>query len=133
MVFLSGGDDYITKPFNIKEVILRIKAIIKRSGGNIDAKIKYRDIILDNNSKKVTIDDQEVSLTKLEFDLLLELIKNKNNVLNRDHLLSTVWKDEAFLQDKTVNVAINRLKKKIDPYKAKKYIKSIWGVGYTIS
>lgn len=131
--FLRGGDDYITKPFNIKEVILRIKAILKRSQGEITSKIKHRDITLDLDNRSVTIEGKDVILTKLEFELLFELIKNKNNVLNRDHLLTTVWKDETFLQDKTVNVAINRLKKKIDPDKTKEYIKSIWGVGYTIS
>jgi DNA-binding response OmpR family regulator len=131
--FLRGGDDYITKPFNINEVILRIKALLKRTVGEISTKIKFRDITLDIANKTILIEDERVNLTKLEFDLLYELIKNKNNVLNRDHLLSTVWKEEGFLQDKTVNVAINRLKKKIDPDKSKDYIKSIWGVGYTIS
>ena len=75
---------------------------------------------------------EAVELTKLEFDLLHALMSHKNSVLNRDFLLEKVWEEEAYYQDKTVNVAINRLKKKIDPTKEKNYIKSIWGVGYTL-
>ncbi len=127
--FLKGADDYITKPYKKNELILRIKAILKRTKID-DDKIVYKDITLDLKSRKVFIDKNEISLTKLEFNLLYEFIKNKNRVLNRDYLLEHVWQDEEFYQEKTVNVAINRLKKKIDPKREKNYIKSIWGVGY---
>ena len=130
--FLRGGDDYMTKPFNMKELILRVKAILNRTKTNSNDKLTYRDILLDLDARKVYVEDTEIELTKLEFDLLHILISNKNSVLQRDYLLENVWKDESFFQDKTVNVAINRLKKKIDPDKRKNYIKSIWGVGYTL-
>ncbi len=128
--FLRGGDDYITKPYKKNELILRIKAILKRTNFDNEQKIKYKDILLDLKTRKAFVDSSEISLTKLEFDLLYEFIKNKDRVLNRDYLLEHVWKDESFHQEKTVNVAINRLKKKIDPKKEKNYIESIWGVGY---
>lgn len=130
--FLRGADDYITKPFNMNELVLRVKALLKRTRSFIDTEIKYRDIVMNPKSREVFVDKDYVELTKLEFDLLEAFIKNKNSVLNREFLLENVWEDEATFQEKTVNVAINRLKKKIDPNKTKNYIKSIWGVGYTL-
>ena len=130
--FERGADDYLTKPYNMKELILRIRAILKRTNPTSLDKIEFKDIVLDMKSRKVYVAKEEIDLTKLEFDLLKTLIENKNNVLNREFLLTHVWKDEAYFQDKTVNVAVNRLKKKIDPTGKKEYIKSVWGVGYTI-
>lgn len=130
--FERGGDDYLTKPYNMKELILRIRAILKRTNPTCLAKVEFKDIVLNMQTRKVYVAKDEIDLTKLEFDLLATLIQNKNSVLNREYLLTHVWKDETYFQDKTVNVAINRLKKKIDPQGTKEYIKSVWGIGYTI-
>ena len=131
--FLRGGDDYITKPFNIKEVVYRIKAILKRTKHlSEDNLIKYKDIQLDLGGYTVKVEDTDVELTKLEFNLLLTFIQNQHNVLSREFLLQKVWGLDDIYQDKTVNVAINRLKEKIDPTKSKNYIKSVRGVGYTL-
>ena len=130
--FEKGADDYITKPFNIKELILRIKTILARTRPAESEHIKFKDIHLEMKGRKVFINQKEVELTKLEFDLLKNFIDNKGSVVNREFLLTHVWKDESFFQDKTVNVAVNRLKKKIDPDGSKDYIKSVWGVGYTL-
>ncbi|PSM53125.1 two-component system response regulator [Campylobacter blaseri] len=130
--FLRGGDDYMTKPFNMNELILRIKAILTRTSPSVSEILKYKDLTLDLTKRKLFIDKDEVVLTKLEFDLLKTLIQNKNIVLKREYLLENVWEEDEILQDKTVNVAINRLTKKIDPNKTKNYIKSIWGVGYIL-
>lgn len=133
MGFLRGGDDYITKPFNMNELILRVKAILKRTKSESFEKIlTFRDIVLDLNKREVYIDKRKVDLTKLEFDLLCTFIKNKNMVLSREYLLENVWKKDEIHQDKTVNVAIKRLKEKIDPKKDKNYIESIRGIGYKI-
>ena len=132
--FLSGGDDYMTKPFNMKELILRIKSIIKRtSHSTATGNIRYKDLLLDNDSRTLTIDDKSVDITKLEFDLLSELVLNKNTILDRDYLLQNVWKNSDQNQYRTVNVAITRLKEKIDPDKSKNYIQTVRGVGYTLS
>ena len=133
--FERGGDDYITKPFNMKEVLLRIKAILKRTkpGGTGEGKTAYRDIMLNLGSREVTIDGSPVELTKLEFNLLLTFINNQHVVLDRDFLLEHVWGGDEIYQDRTVNVAINRLKEKIDPDKSKDYIKTVRGVGYTLN
>ena len=132
--FLSGGDDYITKPFNMKELIFRIKAILKRTNPLSNLKeLVYKDIVLGLETRTVTINNEKIDLTKLEFDLLITLVQNQNIVLDRDYLLEHVWGNDEVYQDRTVNVAINRLKEKIDPTKEKDYIKSVRGVGYTIS
>jgi DNA-binding response OmpR family regulator len=132
--FLSGGDDYVTKPFNMKELILRIKAILKRTNPLSSIKeIIYKDIVLNLDARTVFVAENKIDLTKLEFDLLLTLIQNQNIVLNRDYLLEKVWGNDEIYQDRTVNVAINRLKEKIDPTKEKEYIKSVRGIGYTVS
>ncbi len=131
--FERGGDDYITKPFNMKELVLRIKAVLKRTKKDkSEGKVIYRDITLDLGSRELFIDGKNIELTKLEFDLLYTLISNQNIVLDRDYLLEHVWGGDAIYQDRTVNVAINRLKEKIDPDKTKEYIKTVRGVGYTL-
>jgi len=131
--FLRGGDDYLTKPFNMKELLLRINALLRRTKGNpSEGIVGYRDILLNLASREVTIAGTSVALTKLEFDLLHTLINNQNVVLDREYLLEHVWGGDEVYQDRTVNVAINRLKEKIDPEKRKEYIKTVRGVGYTL-
>ncbi len=130
--FEAGGDDYITKPFNMKELILRIKSILKRTQKETLGRVLYRDLTLELGSRELSINKTPIELTKLEFDLLHTLISNQNIVLDRDYLLEHVWSGDAIYQDRTVNVAINRLKEKIDPNKSKEYIKTVRGVGYTL-
>ena len=127
--FDNHADDYITKPFNIKELCARIKAVIKRSSKEVDI-LKVKDIIYKSSNKKFYIDNEEIELTHLEHDLLLEFIKNKDILLSREHLLNSVWQDSFEKKEKTVNVAIKRLKAKIDPDAKKEYIRSIRGEGY---
>jgi len=131
--FESGGDDYMTKPFSHKELLLRVKALLKRSGVGSAEKITFRDIQLNLTKREVKIDDREVMLTKLEFHLLLTFVKAPNVALQREYLRSEVWGDIGDnFHDKTINVAINRLKKKIDPAGEKNYFEPVWGVGYKL-
>lgn len=131
--FMRGGDDYITKPFNMNELILRVKAILKRTTKkHSEGKVSHRDLLLDKSTRTLMVDGKAVDVTKLEFDLLYEFIINKNNVLDRDYLLENVWHDTQMYQYRTVNVAINRLKEKIDPDKTKDYIQTVRGVGYKL-
>ena len=131
--FLRGGDDYMTKPFNMKELILRVKALLRRTTKKVnEGIISYRDLLLDKSTRELKVDEKIVDITKLEFDLLCEFILNKNSVLDRDYLLENVWNDGESFQYRTVNVAINRLKEKIDPDKTKDYIQTVRGVGYKL-
>ncbi|HFU76997.1 MAG TPA: response regulator transcription factor [Epsilonproteobacteria bacterium] len=131
--FNSGGDDYMTKPFKSKELILRIAALLKRSGIKANDKVKYRDLVLDLHQHMLSIDGKPIELTNLEFRLLLTFIKNPHQPLDRDFLRDEVWGDDsATFHDKTINVAMNRLKKKIDPSGEKVYFEPVWGVGYKL-
>lgn len=131
--FIRGGDDYITKPFNMKELLLRIKAVLRRTSKKVEEGIlSHRDLLLDKSSRTLTVAGRKADVTKLEFNLLSEFIINKNSVLDRDYLLENVWGDGEEYQYRTVNVAINRLKEKIDPDKTKNYIETVRGVGYKL-
>ncbi len=128
--FLRGGDDYLKKPFNIKELLYRVKAILRRTSAIEYERLTARDIVMDFNTRKTFIENDEVKLTKLEFELLSLFIKNKNRALEREYLLQNIWNNNEATQRRTVNVTINRLKKKIDPQDVKEYIVPIRGIGY---
>jgi len=131
--FNSGGDDYMTKPFSSKELIVRIEALLRRSGVTTGNKVKYRDLVLDLHQHLLTVDTKPVEITKLEFKLLHTFIKNPQQPLDRDFLRDEVWGDDSIdFHDKTINVAMNRLKKKIDPEGTKEYFTPVWGVGYKL-
>lgn len=131
--FMRGADDYITKPFNMKELLLRIKAILRRTSKKVEEGVlSYRDLVLNKSSRTLSVEGKDVDVTKLEFNLLCEFILNKNSVLDRDYLLENVWDGAEEYQYKTVNVAINRLKEKIDPDKSKNYIQTVRGIGYKL-
>ena len=127
--FERGGDDYITKPFNLNELKARVKAVIKRSKKEAQI-IKYKDIVYNSSTKSFTVSGRKLNLTPLERDLLLEFIKNRNVLLSRDYLLERVWRDSGDMQYKTVTVGVKRLKDKLDPKGEKGYIKSVRGEGY---
>ncbi len=131
--FTRGGDDYITKPFKFKELLLRVGALLKRSGLQESDKVRYRDMVLGMQQHTLSIDGRSVELTNLEFKLLYTFIKNPNQALDRDFLRDEVWGDDSTnFNDKTINVAMNRLKKKIDPTGEREYIVPVWGVGYKL-
>jgi DNA-binding response OmpR family regulator len=127
--FKSGGDDYITKPFNLELLKARVKALIKRDKKKQDV-LKFKDIIYNFKNKKIFISNKEIKLTSLEHNLLLEFLKNQDILLSRDILLDNVWGDYTNTKPKTVNVALKRLKEKIDPTGEKQYIKAVRGEGY---
>ena len=134
--FKGGGDDYITKPFDIDELVMRVNALIRRSRKSGFSNILlHRDIKMNLDTFEVFIDEVNLKLTKLEFKLLQTFLENIGKVLDRDYLLEIVWKCMLFDENcnqKTVNVAVKRLKLKIDKTNSKKYIESIRGVGYKL-
>jgi DNA-binding response OmpR family regulator len=133
--FEAGGDDYISKPFSPKELTLRVKALLKRSGAlQKQQRIKYKLLTMDLEKKDLTIGGKLVPLTNLEFNLLHTFMRNIDKALTRDFLRDEVWgSDGEGVNDNAVNVAINRLKNKIDPNNEQNYFHPVWGVGYKFS
>ena len=118
--FNLGADDYISKPFSLREVMARVKAVLRRTASeNMEEHIEvitYRGLVLDVNRKKVTIEGEPVSLTKKELEILSLLLKNPSRVFSREDILTKIWNDEVYVLDRTVDVNITRLRKKIGDY-----------------
>lgn len=130
--FNLGADDYISKPFSIRQVIARVKAVLRRTTNKEDDSAKellvHGTLSLDTKSIRATIDDQEISLTKKEFQILQLLLENKGKVLSREDILTRIWKEEVYVLDRTIDVNITRLRKKIGVYG--KNIVTRLGFGY---
>lgn len=130
--FNLGADDYISKPFSIRQVAARIKAVLRRTADQAKnpatERLEYETLALDTKRIKATVDGQEVPLTKKEFEILRLLLENKGNVFSREEILSHIWKDEVYVLDRTIDVNITRLRKKIGPYG--KNIVTRLGFGY---
>lgn len=131
--FNLGADDYISKPFSLREVIARVKAVLRRTrpGGESEREpeqIVYQTLVIDIVKKKVSIDGVEAPLTKKEFEILLLLLQNKGRVFSREDILARIWSDEVYVLDRTIDVNITRLRKKIGIYG--KCIVTRLGYGY---
>lgn len=129
--FNLGADDYISKPFSLREVIMRVKAVLRRTAGvqiKEEEQLQYKGLVINIPQKKVTIDGEETSLTKKEFEILLLLLQNQGRVFSREDILAKVWNDEVYVLDRTIDVNITRLRKKIGRYG--KYIVTRLGYGY---
>ena len=129
--FNLGADDYISKPFSLREVIMRVKAVCRRTA-NLQRKeseeLQYKGLVINVPQKKVTIEGEEISLTKKEFEILSLLLQNAGRVFSREDILSKVWNDEVYVLDRTIDVNITRLRKKIGEYG--KNIVTRLGYGY---
>lgn len=130
--FNLGADDYISKPFSLREVIARVKAVIRRTslkGKNEESEIiNFETLVIDATKKRASIDDTEIALTKKEFEILYLLLQNKGRVFSREDILSKIWSDEVYVLDRTIDVNITRLRKKIGKYG--KCIVTRLGYGY---
>lgn len=118
--FNIGADDYISKPFSIREVLARVKAVLRRSVVVIeeDAEkiLEYDQLKMNLGNKKVTVDGEDVQFTKKEFEILKLFLEHTNRVFTREEMLSRVWTDEVVVLDRTIDVNITRLRKKIGRY-----------------
>lgn len=129
-----GADDYITKPYTIRNVIARVKSVLRRTSGQKIAdkhnRLAVDGLILDLDLKTCSVDGNEVNLTKKEFELLAFLITNKGKICSRDQILANVWSDEVIVLDRTIDVNITRIRQKIGEYGACIITRAGFGYGF---
>jgi len=134
---LTGADDYVPKPFDPLEVVVRVKALLRRYLKNNDTAINSQIIIdgliIDTDTHCVTLDGRDITLTNKEFEILKLLAKNRGCVFNSRRIYECIWNEEFFESDSTIMTHIKNLREKLgDNLKNSRYIKTIWGVGYKI-
>ena len=133
--FEVGADDYVTKPFSPRELVMRVKAVLRRSAATAeadeDAPLEYGGLRLEPTARAVFVDGEPITLTAKEFELLWHMARAPRQVFSRTQLLDQIWGYEYYGDESTVTVHIHRLREKIEPDPAKPtYIHTVWGVGY---
>jgi DNA-binding response OmpR family regulator len=133
--FSVGGDDYISKPFSLKEVSARVKAILKRRQTEPiqTNKFIFKDIIIDFDIKEVTVAGKSAGVTKTEFEVLAFLAKNQDHIYSREELISHIWEKAPYITERTVDVHITRLRKKLGAYAPLISNKSGYGYRFNVS
>ena len=130
----AGADDYITKPFEMKEVLARIEAVLRRSGSfTAEKKVRrlvFDSLIIDMDAFELTVDGMKVDIPPKEMELLFYLASSPNRVYTRNQLLDEVWGFDYFGDSRTVDVHVKRLRDKLDGISEKWTLKTVWGVGY---
>jgi len=130
--FEAGADDYVTKPFNLKELELRINARLReRDASKEHKKLVFNDLVIDYNQKKAFVRDTLIDLTPIEFELIWCLASHPNNLFTREELMSKIWNNVEKINPNLLHVYIRRLRNKIEPNpKNPKYLLNVWGQGY---
>ncbi|RKD22174.1 DNA-binding response regulator, OmpR family, contains REC and winged-helix (wHTH) domain [Caminicella sporogenes DSM 14501] len=135
MAINMGGDDFINKPFSIDVLIAKINAILRRTYSYMKVEsdvIEYNNVFLSINDSCVLYEGKQVELTKNEFKIMYILMKNAGSIVSREKIMRSLWEDESFVDDNTLTVNINRLRKKLEEINIKDFIKTKKGQGYII-
>ncbi len=129
-----GADDYITKPFEIKELEARVTVQIRRNNKELTEKsLKYKELEINKNTYEVTIKNQDISVTKQEFKILELLLKYPNKVFSKQDIYDYAWDDYYIGEDKTINVHISNIRQKLKHVTDEEYIETVWGVGFKLT
>ena len=128
--FTRGADDYIKKPFSMREFVVRVKSLLRRVKPEHPTIAVYKTLALDSISKTCTIDGNEIALTKKEFDMLFLFLSNPDKIFSRDEILDKIWEKNVYVVDRTIDVNINRLRKKLGEYEQHIITKQGYGSGF---
>ena len=131
-LFKIGADDYITKPFDIDEVMLRIQAVLRRTEAQASEILCFKEMKLDTDSKRVYIGDNELNCTATEYSILEVMLKNPKTIFSKRRLYESISGDSYLNDDNTMNVHISNLRKKIAKFTAEEYIETVYGMGYRL-
>lgn len=128
--FTRGADDYIKKPFSMREFVVRVKSLLRRVKPEYPTIAVYKTLALDSISKTCTIDGNEIALTKKEFDMLFLFLSNPDKIFSRDEILDKIWEKNVYVVDRTIDVNIHRLRKKLGEYEQHIITKQGYGYGF---
>lgn len=131
--FETGIDDYVTKPFSPKELIARMKALLRRSGNDEDEVLQVKNLNLDIQAHRLSVADESVQIGPTEFKLLEFFMKHQDRVYSREQLLDLVWGRNVYVEERTVDVHILRLRKLLSPFGYDKLVQTVRGAGYRFS
>lgn len=131
--FDSGADDYITKPFSNKELLVRIKALLRRVYPEDKPKLQVNNLAIDLEAHRVFIDDEKIDLGPTEYKLLCFLMQRVERVFSRDQLIDHIWGNDVYIDDRTIDVHIGRLRKQLESKGAHRMIQTVRGAGYRLS
>lgn len=134
----EGADDYIVKPFENSDLLVRIEAILRRIGRREtpqeQEKLTFKDIEIDSENHVATVSGNELDLTRKEFDILELMIRNPKKVFTKDNIYESIWGESYIPEDNTVNVHVSNIRKKLEALGSEKeYIKTVWGIGFKMS
>ena len=129
----AGADDYITKPFSTKILLARIEALWRRSYDPPSQIVSFENLQIDQQAQRVSVENQFVELSATEYKLLLFLMTHPEKVYSREQLLNHIWGDDIYVEDRTVDSYIRRLRRSLEPFQADRYVQTVRGFGYRFS